>query len=146
MNAAERQTIAAALDVALVDLINLGLLAKQAHWNVEGPMFRSLHLLLDELADLARDGGDEVAERAITLGHHPDGRAATVATSSLPDIPAAAIRDTDVVASFQLILDAVVERLHRAIDASSDDPVTQDLLTSIAAGIEKQAWMICAHT
>ncbi|MEY2566673.1 MAG: starvation-inducible DNA-binding protein [Actinomycetota bacterium] len=145
MNAAARQTIAAALDVALVDLINLGLLAKQAHWNVEGPMFRSLHLLLDELADLARNGGDEVAERAITLGHHPDGRAATVATSSLPDVPAGAIRDSDVVARFQLILDAVVERLHRAIDSSTDDPVTQDLLTTIAAGIEKQAWMICAH-
>jgi starvation-inducible DNA-binding protein len=108
-------------------------------------MFRSLHLLLDELADLARNGGDEVAERAITLGHHPDGRAATVATSSLPDVPAGAIRDSDVVARFQLILDAVVERLHRAIDSSTDDPVTQDLLTTIAAGIEKQAWMICAH-
>ena len=31
-------------------------------------------------------------------------------------------------------------------DASTDDPVTQDLLTSIAAGIEKQAWMIGAHS
>jgi DNA-binding ferritin-like protein len=39
----ERQTLAAALDVELVDLINLGLLTKQAHWNIEGPMFRSLH-------------------------------------------------------------------------------------------------------
>ena len=39
MTVTERQTIAAALDVALLDLINLGLLAKQAHWNVEGPMF-----------------------------------------------------------------------------------------------------------
>jgi starvation-inducible DNA-binding protein len=108
-------------------------------------MFRSLHILLDELAELARNGGDDVAERAITLGHHPDGRAATVATSSLPDLAAGAIRDSDVVATFQTILDAVVERLHAAIDASSDDPVTQDLLTTIVAGIEKQSWMICAH-
>jgi starvation-inducible DNA-binding protein len=145
VHATDRQTIAAALDVALVDLINLGLLAKQAHWNVEGAMFRSLHLLLDELADLARNGGDDMAERAITLGHHPDGRAATVVTSSLPDIPAGAIRDSDVVDRFQLILNAVVERLHGAIGVSSDDPVTQDLLTTIAAGIEKQAWMINAH-
>jgi starvation-inducible DNA-binding protein len=145
VNAVQRQTIAAALDGALVDLINLGLLAKQAHWNVEGPMFRSLHILLDELDDLARNGGDDVAERAITLGHHPDGRAATVVTSSLPDLAAGAIRDSDEVATFQTILDAVVERLHAAIDASSDDPVTQDLLTTIVAGIEKQSWMICAH-
>jgi starvation-inducible DNA-binding protein len=145
MTVTERQTIAAALDVALLDLINLGLLAKQAHWNVEGPMFRSLHLLLDELAELARNGGDELAERAITLGHHPDGRPATVATSSFPDIPAGAIRDSDVLDEFQPILDGVVQGLHRAIHVSSDDPVTQDLLTTIAAGLDKHAWMIRAH-
>jgi starvation-inducible DNA-binding protein len=145
VNATERQSIAAALDMALVDLINLGLLAKQAHWNLEGPMFGSLYLLLDQLADLARNGSDDLAERAIILGHHPDGRAATVATSSLPDIPAGAIRDSDAVERFQPILDTVVGRLHSAIDVSSDDPVTEDLLVTIAAGIEKQVWMICAH-
>ena len=38
-----------------------------------------------------------------------------------------------------------MERLHRAIDVSRDDLVTQDLLTTIAAGLEKRAWMIRAH-
>src|SRR4051812_25448596 len=57
MTLTERQTVAAALDVTLLDFINLALLAKQAHWNVAGPMFRSLHLLLDELVELARNGG-----------------------------------------------------------------------------------------
>ena len=31
----------------LVNLIDLALLLKQAHWNVVGPNFRSIHLQLD---------------------------------------------------------------------------------------------------
>lgn len=32
-----------------------------------------------------------------------------------------------------------------ALDGCDDDPVTQDLLTGIAAAVEEQAWMIRAH-
>ena len=71
--------IAASLDATLTDLVALGLLAKHGHWNLAGPGFGPLHLLLDEVADMARRGGDRVTERAITLGHHPDGRLATIA-------------------------------------------------------------------
>lgn len=39
---------------ALVDLVDLSLVAKQIHWNVVGPRFRSVHLQLDEVADTAR--------------------------------------------------------------------------------------------
>ena len=38
----------------LVDLIELHLQGKQAHWNVVGTNFRDLHLQLDELVDFAR--------------------------------------------------------------------------------------------
>jgi starvation-inducible DNA-binding protein len=71
-----------ALAQTVTDLISLGLVAKQAHWNVVGPGFRNLHLLLDELADVARNGGDLVAERAVSRGHHPDGRPDTVARNN----------------------------------------------------------------
>lgn len=146
MTITDPDTVATALDAALVDLINLGLVAKQAHWNVEGPTFRPLHVLLDEVADLARTAGDDVAERAITLGHHPDGRASTVATTStLPNVPSGAIRDRDVIVTFGSILGTVVQQLHTTIDRFGGDPVTQDLLTTIVAALEKQAWMIRAH-
>jgi starvation-inducible DNA-binding protein len=83
-NGAAKQ-IAASLDATLTDLVALGLLAKHGHWNLAGPGFSPLHLLLDEVADVAREAGDRVAERAITLGHHPDGRLATIAgTTSFP--------------------------------------------------------------
>lgn len=135
----------AAIDAPLCDLINLGLLAKQAHWNLHGPAFRPLHLLLDELADLARISGDELAERAVTLGNAPDGRASKVAATSTLDLPPGPIADTEVIEAFSGLLAEVNDCLRRALDACIDDPVTQDLLIRVAAGIDRQAWMIRAH-
>ncbi|POX43673.1 Dps family protein, partial [Streptomyces sp. Ru72] len=76
------KTVSEALQGALVDLLDLSLVAKQIHWNIIGPRFRSIHLQLDEVVDTARRHSDTVAERASALGVPPDGRAATVAQSS----------------------------------------------------------------
>src|SRR6202048_1292053 len=51
----------------LVDLIELHLQGKQAHWNVVGTNFRDLHLQLDELGDFARESSDTVAARMRAL-------------------------------------------------------------------------------
>ena len=140
------EQIAALLDATLTDLVALGLLAKHGHWNLAGPGFGPLHLLLDEVADVAREAGDRVAERAITLGHHSDGRLATIAGNDvLPDLGAGVLRDRDAVAAFDRILDVVTSRLREAFDASAEDLVTQDLLVGITAELEKKAWMIRAQ-
>jgi DNA-binding ferritin-like protein len=47
---AERQAVAVELQAMLVDLLDLTLIGKHAHWNVEGPHFRSVHRELDELS------------------------------------------------------------------------------------------------
>ena len=67
IDAGDREVLAE-LQSMLVELIDLALIGKQAHWNVEGPHFRSLHLELDELVDTWRSLGDQVAEREVTLG------------------------------------------------------------------------------
>ncbi|MFD4251978.1 Dps family protein, partial [Amycolatopsis thermoflava] len=88
------KTVATALQRTLTDLIDLGLLAKQAHWNVTGPHFRAVHLHLDELAATTREHADSVAERLAALGVSPDGRASTVAAeSTLPGLPAGPLAD-----------------------------------------------------
>src|SRR5256885_8279490 len=74
--------VGTALQETLVELIDLHLRAKQAHWNVAGWHFRSLHLHLDELTDAVRDAADLVAERAVAIGYAPDGRPGTVAKST----------------------------------------------------------------
>ena len=55
------------LQRVLVDLIELHLQGKQAHWNVVGTNFRDLHLQLDDLVDFAREASDTVAERMRAL-------------------------------------------------------------------------------
>src|ERR1700733_5465492 len=58
----------------LVDLVELSLQGKQAHWNVVGKNFRDLHLQLDEIVEAARIFSDEVAERLRAMHAIVDGR------------------------------------------------------------------------
>ena len=59
--------------------------------------FRSRPSFAPELVDTWRSLGDQVAERAVTLGAVPDGQAATVASfSQIAPLPAGHLRDYDV--------------------------------------------------
>lgn len=139
--------LTASLQAVLTDLIELSLQAKQAHWNVVGQNFRDLHLQLDELVDLAREGSDNIAERMRALGVAPDGRSATVASRTrLPAYPQGEQHTTAVVS---LVLGsataavATMRAVHDDVDAA--DPSTSDLLHTLIIGLEKQAWMLAAQ-
>jgi starvation-inducible DNA-binding protein len=142
-----RKVTGDALQGAVVDLIDLSLQAKQAHWNLVGPHFRSLHLQLDEVVDIARRHTDTLAERAIAIGVNPDGRAETVAKSVHSDqVPDGYIKDRDVVAAFVALLGRTAERLRvRIVETAEPDPVTQDLLIAAAQDVEQQHWMFQAQ-
>lgn len=147
----ERETVAPhvpdALQATLVELIDLSLQAKQAHWTVTGPLFGPLHAELDAIVGDARTWYDDVAERLAAIEVAPDGRTATVAGGSLLEpLPAGWQRDTEVVARFLARLEAIAERLRTRIDEIAEpDPITQDLLIGIAHGVEKHAWMLRAQ-
>ncbi|OON71699.1 Dps family protein [Streptomyces tsukubensis] len=143
---ADLKVVSEALQGALVDLVDLSLVAKQIHWNVIGPRFRSVHLQLDDVVESARQHMDTVAERASTLGVSPDGRAATVANSSgIGEIHAGWIKDEDAVGSMVDSLNAVIGRMRERVAATeTPDPVTQDLLIAITADLEKHHWMFQA--
>ncbi|MFF4614452.1 Dps family protein [Nonomuraea jabiensis] len=142
-----KDTVAEALQGALVDLIDLSLVAKQAHWNLIGPHFRPIHLQLDELTDLARTHMDTIAERAVALGINPDGRSATVARSTKLQQPEAGwIEDGKVVATITDVLQGVSKRMHERVRTTDEpDPATQDLLIAVAQDIDKQHWMFQAQ-
>jgi len=140
----ERQIIGAELQQVLTVLVDLTLIGKQAHWNVVGPHFRSLHLQLDELVEAWRDAADTVAERAVALGQVPDGRSGTVAARSpLAPLPADQLRDHRVVADFtRLLTDATGVVRERLAHVEDVDPVTADLLHAVIAKLEEQLWMV----
>ncbi|TMR96064.1 Dps family protein [Nonomuraea basaltis] len=142
-----KNTVTEALQGALVDLIDLSLIAKQAHWNLVGAHFRPIHLQLDEVTELARRHMDTIAERVVALGANPDGRAATIAKSSKLSQPESGwLEDGKVVATFTDILDAISKRMHERVRATEEpDPVSQDLLIAVAQDIDKQHWMFQAQ-
>jgi starvation-inducible DNA-binding protein len=132
------------LQRVLVDLIELHLQGKQAHWNVVGTNFRDLHLQLDELVDFAREASDTVAERMRALDVIPDGRSDTVtAGTSLPQFPAYEHSTSEVVDLITARIYATVDTLravHDEVDA--EDPSTADILHQLIDGLEKLAWLI----
>ena len=140
------KTVSEALQGALVDLIDLSLVAKQIHWNVVGPRFRSVHLQLDEVVATARTHSDTVAERAAALGVPPDGRAATVAVGSgIGVTPEGWVDDATAVSALVDALGAVITRKRERIAATEEpDPVTQDIIITITADLEKHHWMFQA--
>ncbi|MGH3424579.1 MAG: Dps family protein, partial [Nocardioidaceae bacterium] len=133
---------------AVVDLIDLTLQAKQAHWNLTGKHFRSLHLQLDEVVASARAHTDTCAERAIAIGVNPDGRASTVAEhASAPRLQSGYIEDDKVVAAFVEILTSVCQRLRERIDTTAKtDPVTENIFEDITHDLEKHSWMFQAQS
>jgi starvation-inducible DNA-binding protein len=137
-------SLAESLQRVLVDLIELHLQGKQAHWNVIGTNFRDLHLQLDELVDFAREGSDTIAERMRALDAVPDGRSDTVAaTTSLPQFPDHERNTAEVVDLITTRTYAAIYTLrtvHDAVDA--EDPSTADILHAQIDGLEKLAWLI----
>ncbi|MFE4694580.1 Dps family protein [Streptomyces sp. NPDC056749] len=144
----DRKVVGDALQGALVDLVDLSLVAKQVHWNVVGPRFRSVHLQLDEVVDTARQHSDTVAERASAVGVNPDGRSRTLAkTTAIDSVPDGWIKDVDAVRVLVDALRVVIDRMRERIEATDEpDPVSQDILITLTADLEKHAWMFQAES
>jgi starvation-inducible DNA-binding protein len=132
------------LQKVLVDLIELHLQGKQAHWNLVGTNFRDLHLQLDEIVDIAREASDTIAERMRALNAVPDGRSDTVtASTTLPAIPPSELSTTETVDLVTTRIYAAVNTIrtvHDEVDAA--DPSSSDLLHDIIDNLEKAAWML----
>jgi starvation-inducible DNA-binding protein len=137
-------TTAELLQATLVELIDLSLQGKQAHWTATGPMFRGVHEQLDVIVDDARTWYDDVAERLAAIGVAPDGRVATVvAGTPLDPAPQGWQKDGEIVDRFTAILDGIAARLRQRMAAVGDDDlITQDVLIGIGRALEKHAWML----
>jgi starvation-inducible DNA-binding protein len=142
-----KKQVAGALQKVLVDLVDLSLQLKQAHWNVQGEHFRPLHLQLDEIIGTAREAGDEVAERLTTLGVAADGRLATVSkNSALEAYPPGFIGWQQTVGLVADRLMAAINRARASMEVAGEhDPVSEDLLIKVSGDLEKHLWMVQAQ-
>jgi starvation-inducible DNA-binding protein len=143
----EREEIGRELQATLLELVDLSLLGKQLHWSVVGPLFRPLHLYLDELIDSWRELADTVAERAVAVGFWPDGQADTVAAGSeVSRVEQGAIEDRHVLRELVKRVAEVDERTRERMDRLAElDSASEDVLVGVVRALEEQLWMIRAQ-
>ncbi|MEV4735778.1 MULTISPECIES: Dps family protein [unclassified Microbacterium] len=140
-------TLAANLQTVLVDLIELSLQGKQAHWNVVGRNFRDTHRQLDEIIDAAREFSDTVAERMRALHAVPDGRTDTIVeTTSLPAFPMGEVSTEETIDLITARLEAAIATMRDVHDAvDEEDPTSADILHAVLESLEQFAWMVSAE-
>ncbi len=132
------------LEQMLADTYRLIFKTHAIHWNVEGPLFFSVHTLTETQYQNMFDAADDIAERIRALGH--------LAPASLSRIVANSIvQDDESPLSAGAMCDELAEdharvahRMHHLIKIAHDagDPVTEDMATSRAAFHEKASWML----
>jgi len=143
----ERRAVGQELEPLLIELVDLALTAKQAHWNVSGMWFRQLHAQLDELADDVRLWSDDVAERLTTVGIPADARVETVAARTpFAGFPSGSVDSTKLAPLIVERLSKVVENNQARIQNLGEvDLVSQDLVIGITGGLQKHEWMFAAE-
>ena len=143
----DRKAIAEGLSRLLADTYTLYLKTHNFHWNVEGPLFNTLHLMFEEQYKELATAVDAVAERIRALGYPAPGsysaysKVASVkeAGDTVPladEMVRELARDQETVAKTARSIFPVVEK-------ANDEP-TADLLTQRMQIHEKTAWMLRA--
>ena len=69
----QRAELVELLNRRLADCIDLMLQARQAHWNVKGPQFMTLHVLFGQIACGVEEYVDLLAECVVQLGGSAEG-------------------------------------------------------------------------
>ena len=136
------------LNARLADAIDLQTQMKQAHWNVKGPNFLSLHELFDKINEDVEDYVDLIAERAVQLGGIALGTARSIVQRSQQrEYPLQIASGRDHVDAVSSALATFGKAVRAAIDASDElkDKDTADLFTEVSRGTDKWLWFVEAH-
>lgn len=144
ISAKDRAAISAELSKMLADSYTLYLMTHNFHWNVEGPMFNTLHTMFMTQYTEQWTALDQIAERIRALGHYAPGTYAEYAALSSIKEPKSVPPALDMVKLLMQGNEAVAKTARTALgkaDAANDQP-SADLLTQRLDIHEKNAWML----
>ena len=135
------------LQERLVALIDLQLTLKHIHWNVVGPTFIGVHLMLDPQVEAVQGMVDTTAERIAAMGASPNGLAGNlVKQRSWDDYSLGRATVMQHLGALDMAYAGVVAGHRRAIAKLDDlDLVTQDLMIEQAEQLEQFHWFVRAH-
>ncbi len=139
-----RLAIAEGLKKVLADTYTLYLKTHNYHWNVRGPMFRSLHLMFEEQYNELAAAVDEIAERiramdVLAPGSYKEFAQLTKIKEGVGSHDAnTMIRE---LVEGQELVSSTCREIFDVVDAANDQ-ATADLLTIRMQTHEKNAWML----
>jgi starvation-inducible DNA-binding protein len=142
----DRKKIADGLSRLLADTYTLYLKTHNFHWNVEGPMFNTLHLMFEQQYTELALAVDQIAERIRALGVPAPGsysayaKLATVKEAN--DVPSAEQMIRELARDQETVV-RTARSVFPLAEKANDEP-TADLLTQRMQVHEKTAWMLRA--
>lgn len=139
-----RKEVADGLSRLLADTYTLYLKTHNFHWNVEGPMFQTLHIMFMEQYTEMWNALDIIAERIRALGHYAPGTYSEfVKLSSIKEskgVPKATKMIEETIAGHEAVI-KTIRNIFAAAETAKDQ-TTMDVLTQRLDIHEKTAWML----
>ena len=142
--AAQRTAIAQSLSRLLADSYVVYLKTHSFHWNVEGPMFQTLHQMFMEQYTETWNAIDLIAERIRSLGEYAPGTYREYARLTRVQETEGVPRAEEMVRLLIEGQEAIVRTAREVLavaDEANDQP-TLDLVTQRMQVHEKNAWML----
>jgi starvation-inducible DNA-binding protein len=140
----DRKEIAEGLSRLLASSYTLYLKTHNYHWNVTGPMFRTLHLMFEEQYIDLREAVDGIAERIRALGVHAPGSYGEFARLSAVTDEEGTHEAMEMVRRLVKGHEVVIQIARELVTIAEDahDVATADLVTQRIQIHEKTAWML----
>ncbi|MCP9749738.1 Dps family protein [Ferruginibacter sp. HRS2-29] len=144
-----RSQVAAQLGKLLADEFVLYTKTRNAHWNVEGPDFHSMHIFFEGQYEQLDELMDSVAERIRMIGHYAPATLAQLL--QLTHLSEYSERKNDSMGFLKELLEdheSVIEFIRGNINAFANDYGdlgTSDFITGLLEKHEQMAWFLRSH-
>jgi len=140
----DRKQISQGLSHLLADSYTLYLKTHNYHWNVTGPMFRTLHLMFEEHYNELFLAVDQIAERIRALGTRAPGSYTEFSSLSKVKDDEGQQDATAMLYSLINAHETVIRTARETLPLAetANDQVTLDLLTQRLEIHEKTVWML----
>jgi starvation-inducible DNA-binding protein len=149
ISAKNRQAVSDQLAKLLADEYILYTKTRNAHWNVEGPDFHTMHVFFEQQYEALDEMLDSVAERIRKIGHYAPGTLKSFL--QLTHLTEYSERNNDSKGYITELTEgheSIIEFIRGNISPIQEkfgDAGTSDFLTGLMEEHEQMAWMLRAH-
>jgi starvation-inducible DNA-binding protein len=149
INEKDRQAVSVELSKLLADEFVLYTKTRNAHWNIEGIDFHSMHLFFETQYEQLDEIMDGVAERIRTIDHYaPATLKSFLQLTHLSEYAENKNNSSEFIKELLADHESIIEFIRGNINPFSskfNDAGTSDYVTGLMETHEKMAWMLRAH-